>query len=129
MTACAVTKHNKRKVNGMTPVEKNAIATVLVGIGNFRMKATQIYPDNKHLNSKIRNNCDIIMESLVGSNIEPRQAINAWDNIKESVDDLFRKNYASENDDLMFMLSCLDEAFYTMVDVFNLLADTRNLEV
>ncbi len=113
----------------MTPVEKNAIATVLVGIGNFRMRATQVHPDNKQLNSKIRNNCDIIMESLVGSNIEPRQAINAWDNIKESLDELFHKHYASQNDDLMFMLSCVDEAFFTMVDVLNLLAETRNLEV
>ena len=113
----------------MTPIERNLIATVLVGIGNFRMIATKIHPDNKQLNSKIRANCDIIMESLVGSNIEPRQAIDAWDNIKECIDDLMSKNFSSSNDDLLFLLSGVDEAFYAMVDIFNLFSETSERSI
>lgn len=113
----------------MTPIERNLIATVLVGIGNFRMIATKIHPDNKQLNNKIRANCDIIMESLVGSNIEPRQAIDAWDNIKECIDDLMSKNFSSSNDDLLFLLSGVDEAFYAMVDIFNLFAETSERNI
>lgn len=113
----------------MTPIERNLIATVLVGIGNFRMIATKIHPDNKQLNNKIRANCDIIMESLVGSNIEPRQAIDAWDNIKECIDDLMSKNFSSSNDDLLFLLSGVDEAFYAMVDIFNLFSETSERSI
>lgn len=98
--------------------ERLAIATVLVGCGNLRVALIKMNEKDRKWCNSIRTHFDNIQQSLTGSDISIRTAINAWDEVKQILDDGFKGTSYSvdEIDDVMYLFGAVDESFYAMLD-------------
>ena len=89
-------------------------ATILVGCGNLRLAFAMFNGDNSRWMRTIRNHFDTIQESLTGSDPSVRDAVNAWDKIKENLDQGFPSD-AAIGEDVMYLFGATDEAFYALL--------------
>lgn len=102
--------------------ERLAIATVLIGCGSLRAALIKMHEKDRKWCNSIRTNFDNIQQSLTGSDISMRAAVNAWDEVKQILDDGFNGtpssdgSIADEIDDVMYLFGAVDEAFYAMLD-------------
>jgi|688.fasta_scaffold220100_5 hypothetical protein len=98
--------------------ERLAIATVLIGCGSLRAALIKMNEKDRKWCNSIRTHFDNIQQSLTGSDISMRAAVNAWDEVKQILDDGFNGTpySADEIDDVMYLFGAVDETFYAMLD-------------
>ncbi len=98
----------------LTTNQRAMCATILVGCANLRLALAMTNTQNPLWVKSIRHQFDLIMESLTGSTPSVRDAVNAWDGVKENIDRGL-PNDLEMGEDVMYLFSAVDESFYALL--------------
>jgi hypothetical protein len=89
-------------------------ATILVGCANLRLALAMLNTNNPRWVRAIRNQFDNIQDALTGSSPSVRDAVNAWDKVKENLETGLPDN-VNTGEDVMYLFGAVDEAFYALL--------------
>lgn len=96
-------------------IQQRAIcANILVGCASLRFALSFFNDDKSRLAKVFRLHFDTIYENLTGSSPSIRNAVNAWDKIKDAFDGGVPEK-SERAGELFYALGCVDEAFDVLV--------------
>lgn len=98
--------------------QRAIVSNILVGCGAFRVSMILMNLENTRIKNLVRNNLNQVAESLTGSEVSIREAVNAWDRVKEVFDEAMPSELQIA-DDLYCLLGAIEDSFQCLVSTLS----------